>query len=90
MVAQSDYNARPVMTIWDQVRKMKDKEVSATVTLGQTLDALKAGDNATITEVRSTQISRVFTLGEIKDMLDASETFKAFREEHVLEDVSGK
>ena len=88
LAAQSDYNARPVRTIWDQVQKMKDKEVSATVTLGQVFDLLTAENNPTVARLRSTQISRVFTLGEDKEMLDASEPFQAFKQEHVLEDVT--
>jgi len=88
LAAQSDYNTKPVMTIWEQVHKMENKEVSATVTLGQVLDLLTDGDNPTVAKLRSTQISRAFTLGEVKEMLDASGTFQAFRQEHVLEDMT--
>ena len=88
LTAQGDYNHRPVMTIWDQVNKMRDREVSATVTLGQVLETLGSDENPTIAKVRSMQLSRVFTLGEIREMLEKSESFKALREEHVLEDVT--
>ena len=70
LAAQGDYNNRPVMTIWNQVQKMKDSKVSATITLGQALDLLGKKDDPTIAKVRQTQISRVFTLGELREMLD--------------------
>ena len=88
LAAQSDYNARPVMTVWNTVNGMRDKEVSATVKLSQVFDLLTDEDNPTVAELRNTQVSRVFTLGEVKQTLDASETFQAFRQQHVPENVT--
>ena len=70
MTAQGNYNEQPVVTLWNQVNKMRSKELSATVTLGQVLDLLGDADNATVAELRSVQVSRVFTLDEVKGMLD--------------------
>ena len=70
MTAQGNYNEQPVVTLWNQVNKMRSKELSATVTLGQVLDLLGDADNATVAEFRSVQVSRVFTLDEVKGMLD--------------------
>ena len=70
MTAQGNYNEQPVVTLWNQVNKMRSKELSATVTLGQVLDLLGDADNATVAELRSAQVSRVFTLDEVKGMLD--------------------
>ena len=85
LASQCDYNARPVMTLWNQVQKMEDEEVSVTITLGQVFDLLGEKDNPTVAELRRTPISREFTLGEIREMLDASESYQAFRRENVTD-----
>ena len=88
MASQGDYNHRPVMTIWNQMNKMRDREVSATISLRQVLSILQSKDNETIARVRDTKVSRVFTLDEVRELLDKSASFQALREEHVLEDVT--
>ena len=87
IAAQGDYNNRPVMTIWNQLNKMRGKELSATVTVGQVADFLQNEDIPAIQKLRDTQLTRVFRLGEIKDMMQG-EAFQAFRQEHVLEETS--
>ena len=87
LTTQGDYNNKPVLTIWNQVEKMKDKEVSATVTLGQVLELLQKEDNPTIAELRNTRIDRILSLGDVRDLLSASESYQAFREEHTLEAI---
>ena len=85
LAAQGDYNARPTLTIWNQVQKMKKNEVSVTITLGQVLDILGKEDNPTIAQVRGMQVLHPFTLGEVKDMLDNSETYQAVRQENLAD-----
>ena len=87
IAAQGDYNHRPVMTIWNQLDKMKGKELSATVTVGQVANFLQNEDIPAIQKLRDTQLTRVFQLGELKDMMQG-EAFQAFRQEHVLEQMS--
>jgi len=40
VAAQGDYNERPVMTIWNQLEKLKGKELSATLDVGEVIDLL--------------------------------------------------
>lgn len=86
--AQADYNNRPVLTIWNQVNKMRDKEFSATITVGQVIDLLQNEDIEAVKMIREAQLTRVFTLGEVKDMLTSSESYKELREEHVLDNMT--
>ena len=87
VAAQGDYNHRPVMTIWNQLNKMRSKEISATVTVGQVVDFLQNEDIPFIKKLHETQLTRVFTVGELRDIMD-SDAFQVFRQEHVLEDMS--
>ena len=87
IAAQGDYNGRPVMTIWNQLNKMRGKEFSATVTVGQVADFLQNGDLPALQKLRDTQLTRAFQLGEIGDMMQGN-AFQAFEQEHVLENMS--
>lgn len=88
VAAQGDYNHRPVMTIWNQVNKMRDREVSATVTVGQVFDLLQNEDIAPVKALRETRLTRVFTLGEVRDMLNSSASYQEFRQETILETMT--
>ena len=88
LAAQGDYNHHPVLTIWNQVNGMRDKEVSATVTVRQVVDLLQSEDNPVIAKLRETKLSRVLTLGEVRDMLESSETFQKLKAENVLRDLT--
>ena len=87
IAAQGDYNKRPVMTIWNQLDKMRDKEFSVTVTVEQIVDFLQNEDISALQNLRETQLTRVFQLGEIGDMMQGDD-FEAFKQEHVLEEMS--
>ena len=87
IAAQGDYNNRPVMTIWNQLNKMRGKAFSVTVTVGQVADFLRSKDIPAIQKLRETQLSRVFTLGEIRDAMD-NEVFEALKQERIIEDAS--
>jgi len=86
--AQADINHRPYATISNMISKMRDNEVGGTVTVGQILDLLQKEDNEAISKLRARQLGKVFTLDEIKDALEKSATFNAFKQEHILEDVT--
>ena len=88
IATQADTNNRPFVTISDMIGKMRDNEVGGTVTVGQVLDLLTDTDNETVRELRSKQLGQVITLGEIRDALEKSATFEAFRQEHILEDMT--
>ena len=40
VAAQANYNSRPIMTLWDQVEKTKDREVEAIITVGDVINLL--------------------------------------------------
>ena len=88
IAAQADTNNRPYATISNMISKMRDNEIGGTVTVGQVLDLLQDSDNEAIQTLRAKEIGRVFTLGELKDMLEKSATFDAFKQEHILEDLT--
>ena len=88
IATQADTNNRPYATIATMVAKMRDNEVGGTVTVGQVLDLLTNTDNPAIADLRGKELGGVFTLGELWEKLENSETFKAFRQEHILEDVT--
>ena len=86
--AQSDYNSLPMKTIWDQVDKMRDKEVTATLTLRQVVEKLQDEENPAVATVRDTRISRVFTLGEARDMVEGTATWQAVTNEPLPEQLT--
>ena len=88
IAAQSDTNNRPYASIADMVTKMRNNEIGGTVTVGKVLEMLQDTNNDMVRELREKEIGRVFTLGELKDMLEKSATFSAFKQEHILEDVT--
>ena len=87
VATQGDYNERPVMTIWNQLDKLRDKELSATLNVNDVIDLLMDKSIPAIKRLHETQLTRVFTLGEVRDLLN-SEGFQAFKKEHVLEETS--
>ena len=59
LCAQSDYNGRPIQTIWNTVSKIRDKEVSVTITLGQVVDVLGNEDIETVAQLRDTSVGEL-------------------------------
>ena len=62
LTAQGDYNSRPVMTIWNTVDGMRDREISETVTLGQVYDLLQNEKIESVAALRSTDIGEALKL----------------------------
>ncbi|MDO4865207.1 MAG: ABC transporter permease [Clostridia bacterium] len=88
IAAQADTNNRPFVTISNMIGKMRDNEISATVSVGDALDLLTNQDNPTIAEIRAAEIGGTFTLDEVKQALEGSASYAKLREEHLLEDVT--
>ena len=88
IAAQADTNHRPYATISTMITKMRDSEIGGTVTVGQVLDLLQDTDNEAIAALRDKELGRAYSLSELKDMLENSATFAAFKQEHILEDVT--
>ena len=81
LTAQSDYNRRPVQTVWNTVDKMKDREVSATITLGQAMDLLRKEENPIIAEIRGKEVGEGLTVGNLLDQILENPDLQAHREE---------
>ena len=90
IAAQSDTNKRPYETISSMIYKMRDNEIGGTVTVGQVLDLLQNTENEAIASFRAKELGRVYTLRELKDILEKSATFESFKQEHIVEDVTVK
>ena len=88
LAAQSDVNNRPYSTIANMINKMRNNEIGGTFTVGQVLDLLQNTDNKAISELRGKEIGKVMTLGELDEYLDKSASFDAFKQEHILEDIT--
>ena len=81
LAAQSNYNSRPVMTVWNTVNGMKDREVSATVTLGQAMDLMQKEDNPIIAEFRAGELTEGLTVGTLLDQVADNPEVLAHRED---------
>ena len=74
LAAQGDYNARPVMTIWNTVNNMKGKEVSATVTLGDVTGLMQNESIEGVANLRGIDISEALDLNTLLERFGGSET----------------
>ena len=81
LATQSNYNSRPVMTVWNTLNGMKNREVSATVTLGQAMDLLQKEDNPFISDFRAMELSGSITVGNLLDGVAESPEVQAHRED---------
>jgi len=81
LAAQSNYNSRPVMTVWNTVNNMKDREVNTTVSLGQAMDLLQKKDNPYIAEFRGMELDNGLTVGSMLDAVAESPEVQAHRED---------
>ena len=70
IAAQADTNNRPFVTISNMIGKMRDKEITITVSVGQVLDLLEDKDNPTIAEFRAKEVGRTFTLEELLNLVN--------------------
>ena len=87
VAAQGDYNNRPMMVIWNQLDRLRDRELSATIHYGDVIDAVMDTSVPAIKQLHETPLTRVFTLGEVKDLLQSKE-FQGFKQEQILEEMS--
>ena len=65
LATQGNYNEQPVVTLWNQLIKMADKEINVTISLGDVLDLLENEDIAAVSELRGMKISDL--AGQIKE-----------------------
>ena len=73
LAAQSDYNSRHVMTVWNTVNGMRDREASVTVTLEQALNVLQNEEVESIAELRRANVGEYIDAGLLLEQVGASE-----------------
>ena len=73
LATQGDYNARPVMTIWNTVNGMREREVAATVTLEQVTDLMQNENIEGVAKLRGTDISKAIDLNALLERYGVSE-----------------
>jgi len=88
IAAQSDVNHQPYATIADMVKKMKDDRIDATITVGQIMDILADRDNKTVGAIRGEEIIPDMTLGQFRQVLDASATVAAHRTDEIADGLT--
>ena len=88
VAALADTNNKPYASIPNMIVKMRDSEISETVTVGQIVDWLQNEDNTMISELRSKELSHVMTLNQLKNVLDGSETYNDLKKETIIDDLT--
>ena len=73
LAAQSGYNDMPMVTAWNTLEKMKDKEIDGSMTVGEILDFLNRPENETLAGLKDMVILPEATEGEAADMIPLGE-----------------
>ena len=81
LAAQSGYNELPMMTAWNLVDKMRNREIGGTVTLGEVMDALGSPG---LEQYRDREVLKSFTVGEVTDILNSADDSMHMREKTVI------
>ncbi len=68
VAAQSEYNKRPMVALWNKVQAMGNTELGGNITMGQVLDYLD-GDSPLAQEFRSQEVKASVTIGQVIDYL---------------------
>ncbi|MBE5807339.1 MAG: ABC transporter permease [Clostridiales bacterium] len=79
IAAQADTNDRPFVTISNMIEKMRDSEISGTVTPGQVLDALSDEENQAVRDIRGTEINVSTTFGALRETLEGADFYEELR-----------
>ena len=56
IAAQSNYNGRDLVSGWNSLDKVKDKEISGTITLGEVMDFLTTNESPLVRDLRATEV----------------------------------
>ena len=88
IATQANYNARPLVIVWDVLSRSRDTVVGADVDVGELLDALQDESRPAIRDFREKTIGRVFTVGEIRDFIFNLDAMKGLLEMEVDPEIS--
>ena len=84
LAAQSGYNEMPMVTPWNTLESMKNKEIGGTVTVGQIMDAM---ENPALQKYRDTEILPAVTVGEAARILNGADKYLHLREKTLSQPV---
>ena len=87
LASQSGYNELPLMTAWNLVDKMRDKEVGGSINVGEILDGLQ---NPALDQFRDKEIVKPFTVGEIADIISSADQYLNLRDRKIISPVSAR
>ncbi len=85
IAAQSNYNELPMAAVWKTLAEMKDNKIEVKLTMGQILDTL---NNQVLEKYRDTEVLRSYTVGEISQIVSASDQYLQLREKKVTQPVT--
>jgi len=88
IAAQGDYNSLPMATVWNSVSKLKDREIKASLSVGNAMDFLTKKDNPLTAEFRNKKISNAANVGELYEKLKSTESYRELLNKDVNLQVS--
>ena len=88
MSAQADTNNLPYSVVNKTISDIKGNEIEAAVTLGQVLDVLTDTDRSAVRKLRSVEIGKASTIGELIDSVENDESLADERDTKIIEDCT--
>jgi len=78
IAAQADYNNNPMVMAWDILVDLRESRVGTVINIGESMDRLQDESIPGIAAIRATDVGKVFTIGEVREMVDSSDAINAF------------
>jgi len=88
IAAEGDYNNLPMATVWNAVSKLKDREIKASLSVGNVMDFLTNDNNPLTADIRKKKISNAANVGQLYENIKQTESYKEFLEKDVDLQVS--
>ena len=83
VAALGDYNNLPIAIVWNLLENEKDREFSLTIRGEQVLDLLSNDNNGFIKDLKTKELGREFTIGEVWDKIKDSGAWKEIKRQEV-------
>ncbi len=85
LASQSGYNELPMTAVWNTLSGMRGSELSAAFTVGDLLDKL---DSPVIERKRDNPLLKAYSIGEIVDILNSTDSTLQLREKKITETLT--
>jgi len=83
IAAQGDYNKLPMATVWNAVSKLRDKDINASISIGNVMDFMTNKENPLTADLRNKKIINARNVGEIYEKIKETESYKEFLQKDV-------